>query len=65
MTRELAGLIGTLAARGRLSLEQYQYLIEHRDPESAAALAERAVEARRAVSGTDVYIRALISTTSF
>ncbi len=65
MTPELAGLIGTLSAEGRLSLEEYQYLIENRDPESAAALAERAVRARKAVYGTDVYIRGLIEISSF
>lgn len=65
MTAEIAGLIGTLADRSRLPLEAYRSLIENRNPESAALLARRAAEKRKAVYGTDVYIRGLIEISSF
>lgn len=49
-----------LASRHSLTLEEYQLLIENRTPETARFLAEKAVEARQAHYGRDVYIRGLI-----
>lgn len=43
-----------------LTLEQYEYLLEHRTPEAAAFLAEKAVQARKEIYGNTIYIRGLI-----
>ena len=56
----MRALIDRLAAEQRLTLEEYQALIEHRTPELAAYLADLAEAQRQAVYGTDVYIRGLI-----
>lgn len=53
-------LIDALEAAHSLSLEEYRELIESRPPEAAKALADRAVEVRRAIYGNDVYVRGLI-----
>lgn len=53
-------LINKLAEEHRLSLEEYQALIEQYTPELAHYAAEKAVHARRAIYGKDVYIRGLI-----
>ena len=57
-------LIRKLEDRHSLSLEEYRLLIENRNEESAALLAELAVRARRAVYGNSVYIRGLIEISS-
>ena len=57
-------LIHKLAAQNSLSPEEYQFLIENRNEESATLLAELAVRARRAVYGNSVYIRGLIEISS-
>lgn len=49
-----------LAREHRLELREYEALIEGRTPELAAYLANLAEETRKAVYGTDVYIRGLI-----
>ena len=56
----MKALIDRLAREHRLTLEEYQALIEHRTPELAAYLANLAEAQRQAVYGTDVYIRGLI-----
>lgn len=60
MDERLTDLIEKLAEQHRLSLAEYAYLIAGRTPESAQLLSERAVSARKAVYGTDVFIRGLI-----
>lgn len=53
-------LIEKLAAERTLSVEEYEYLIENRSPETAAQLRELADQCRREVYGNTVYIRGLI-----
>ena len=60
MTGELRGLIEKLESTHSLSEAEYARLIEARDGEAARLLAEKAVAARRAVYGDDVFIRGLI-----
>ena len=56
----MIALAQKLAAEHRLTEEEYRLLIRHRTPETAAFLAGQAVQTRKAVYGTDVYIRGLI-----
>jgi len=56
--------IETLARTHHLSLPDYQALIEAFSPENAALLAEHADAQRRAIYGTDVYVRGLIEISS-
>ena len=60
MDNKVIQLIGELAANHILAAEEYAYLIEHRDSESAALLAKLADAVRREHYGNDVYIRGLI-----
>lgn len=53
-------LIHRLAEKHSLALEEYQYLIDHRTKESAALLAQLAVDTRRSIYANDIYIRGLI-----
>lgn len=53
-------LIRKLENERSLTLAEYEYLISHRTPEAAAQLAELAVATRKAMYGTDIYIRGLI-----
>ncbi|MBQ9151293.1 MAG: [Clostridia bacterium] len=53
-------LIDKLAATGSLTHGEYQALIEGRDAEATARLAESAVQKRQAIYGNTVYIRGLI-----
>lgn len=56
----MIALAQKLASHHSLTLEEYQLLIENRTPETTRFLAEKAVEARQAHYGRDVYIRGLI-----
>ena len=60
MNDSLLSLIQRLEAERRLSLEEYQYLIEHRTPEAAQQLAQRAVAVRKDIYGNTVFTRGLI-----
>ena len=60
MNEHILSLINALADNHSLSLEQYAELIEARTPETAALLAQKAVAARKAIYGNDVYVRGLI-----
>ena len=64
MDERLKNLIDLLTDTHCLSLEDYEYLLENRTPEAAKLLAERAVKARKAIYGTDVYVRGLIEITN-
>ena len=57
---DLFSLIDKLAAGGRLTHGELVALIDERTPDSAAYLAEKAVEARQAIYGNTVYVRGLI-----
>lgn len=56
----MKGLVEKLAADHTLSDDEYYDLIEHRTPEAAELLAERAVAARQPIYGTTVFTRGLI-----
>lgn len=56
----MINLINKLEKKHTLSLDEYEYLISNRSDESARVLAEKAVNARKSIYGTDVYIRGLI-----
>ena len=60
MDNKLRSLIDKLTENHSLSLEEYGYLIDHRDEEAAALLAERAEKTRKVIYGNAVYIRGLI-----
>ncbi len=60
MTERVSRLINGLAQTRRLTLEEYQELIDSRNPETAQALAERAVAERKNIYGNAVYVRGLI-----
>ena len=60
MNARTAELIERLASEHALAEAEYQALIEARDGESAALLAERAVAVRKAIYGDAVFIRGLI-----
>lgn len=60
MTEKMFELIERLERENSLSLEEYQYLIDNRDDESACLLREKADKARRRVYGNKVFIRGLI-----
>ena len=60
MTEKMFELIEKLERENSLSLEEYKYLIDNRDDESACLLREKADKARRRVYGNKVFIRGLI-----
>lgn len=60
MNDTLLSLIQRLEVEHRLSLEEYQYLIEHRTPESTQQLVQRAVAVRKGIYGNAVFTRGLI-----
>ena len=60
MTDKIRLLIDRLAEAHRLSEPEYLELIQGRDEESAAYLAEKARAVRHAVYGDGVFIRGLI-----
>lgn len=60
MTEKMFELIERLEKEHSLSSEEYQYLIDNRDDESACLLREKADKARRKVYGNKVFIRGLI-----
>lgn len=64
MKRELLTLIDRLTDGQSLSEQAFQTLLDGRTPEAAALLAERALQARQAVYGRDVFIRGLIEISS-
>ena len=57
---ELYRLIDRLEQEHSLSLEEYELLLDRRTPQLMEYAAEKAVAARKAVYGTDVYVRGLI-----
>ena len=58
-------LLQKLASEHRLSLDEYQCLIDAYSPETARLAASLADNARREVFGNKVYIRGLIEISSF
>ena len=57
-------LIGRLADQHSLTEEEYAYLIDHRDAESASSLAKQADRVRRSIYGNKVFTRGLIEISS-
>lgn len=62
---EACALIDRLAREHALELDEYRVLVEAFSPDVAVYAAQRADAARRAVYGTDVYIRGLIEISSW
>ena len=60
MTEKMKSLIERLEKEKSLSTDEYQYLIDNRDEESAALLIEKADRERRKIYGNKVFIRGLI-----
>lgn len=60
MKNNVVALIDRLEREHTLSLQEYQYLLDHYSEEAASYLAEKAVAVRSAIYGKDVYIRGLI-----
>lgn len=60
MDNKLLSIIDKLTDTHSLSLEEYEYLIDYRDEEAAAILAERAEKIRKDIYSNAVYIRGLI-----
>lgn len=58
-------IIEQLAREHSLPLEEYAHLVERYSTETARLLAERAVEVRTKLYGTDVFIRGLIEVSSY
>ncbi len=56
----MINLINKLEKNHSLTIDEYEYLITNRNEESARLLAEKAVQVRKKIYGTDVYIRGLI-----
>lgn len=62
---KLFSLIEKLEKEHSLSAEEYIYLIDNRNDESAKALAEKADKVRRSIYGNTVFIRGLIEISNF
>lgn len=60
MNKQLFPLIEKLNQNHSLSLEGYEFLIEHRTVEAADLLAKYAVKARKEIYGNTIFIRGLI-----
>ena len=60
MSEPAAALVDSLAQGHRLSLEEYQTLVESLSPTIAALLSEKAVAVRRKIYGSAVYVRGLV-----
>ena len=60
MTETTLTLIETLERTHSLTVEEYEYLLGHRDDETAALLAEKADTVRKRIYGNTVFIRGLI-----
>lgn len=65
MDKKTELIIDKLHSDRSLAEEEYAYLIEHRDEESAKRLASLAVAAREQVYGKDIYIRGLIEISNY
>lgn len=65
MDKRLLAITEKLTREHSLSLEEYRYLIENRDEQTAKELAERADAVRREIYGNDVYVRGLIEISSY
>lgn len=60
MDKRIKELTEKLINERSLSREEYEYLIEHRDAESAEYLADEAVRLRRQIYGSEVFTRGLL-----
>lgn len=60
MDKRTKELIGKLEKEHSLSLQEYLYIIENRDEESAFFIAEKADKVRKEIYGNKVFIRGLV-----
>ena len=65
MNSKLTELIKKLATKHSLSIDEYEYLITHRDDDAARILAEKARSAREEIYGKAVFIRGLIEVSNY
>ena len=65
MEKKATELIDRLASGIRLTKDEFTYLIDSRDEESAGYAAEKAVAVRRKIYKNDVYVRGLIEFSSY
>ncbi|MBR5497355.1 MAG: [Clostridia bacterium] len=65
MNDKLIQLIEKLEAQHTLSIEEYEYLITHRNEEAVRILAEKARSVREKIYGKSVFIRGLIEVSNF
>lgn len=56
----ISALVEKLSTEHKLSLAEYEFIIEHRTPEAAKLLAEHAVKVRKSIYGNTIFIRGLI-----
>lgn len=61
---DILSIIGKLEREHSLTLEEYQFLIDNRNDETADILAKKADSVRREIYGNDVFIRGLIEITN-
>lgn len=60
MDGKIQELLNRLVQRHSLELEEYQYLLDHRNEEVVKYIQEKAVEVRQSIYGNQVYTRGLI-----
>lgn len=65
MNEKVLSLIEKLSSQHKLTLSEYEYLIENRSAEAAELLCEYAVKARQKIYGNSVYIRGLIEISNY
>ena len=65
MNERIFALIEKLESDHKLTLGEYEFLVDQRCDEAAQLLAERAVKVRKEIYGNTVFIRGLIEVTSF
>ena len=65
MDKKLTILIEKLVKEQRLSLTEYEYLIQYRTPEAAKLLAKHAVKVRQKFYGNTIFVRGLIEISNF
>lgn len=65
MNNTLKALAEKLISLHSLSLDEYEYLVEHRTSESASFLAKAALRERQKIYGDEVFVRGLIEFTNY
>lgn len=65
MNNKVSALIEKLETTHSLTTAEYEYLISHRDEESAQLLKEKALKEREVIYGKTIFIRGLIEVSNF